>query len=366
MTEAPLALVAETTHRCPLHCVYCSNPLELAKASLELTTQQWQRVFEQCSSLGVLHIHFSGGEPLARGDVVELVASAHSNGLYTNLITSGCGLSDKRLADLVLAGLDHIQLSFQDSHEDNANLIAGTRAHATKLEIAHKVRKAGVAFTINMVLHQKNIDHLQEMIALAEALGPERLELAHCQYYGWAKQNIDLLLPTRAQVLNSMNMIASAQKRLAGKMRIDAVVPDYYARFPKACMGGWGRRQMIIDPSGKALPCHAAAVIPDLEFENVCAHSLEWIWFKSPSFQKFRGQEWMSEPCRSCNRRNEDFGGCRCQAFMITGQAAATDPVCSLAPTHNLIEEELFRVTSIQGSDPVAPRYRSPSREGAS
>jgi PqqA peptide cyclase len=346
MLETPLAIIAEITHRCPLHCAYCSNPLEMTSAGRELSTSNWEAVFEQGAQLGALHVHLSGGEPLAREDLTPLVKSAHSCGLYTNLITSGIGLSAQRLEALVKAGLDHIQLSFQDSREGNANWIAGTRAHALKLQIAPLIRESGLAFTVNMVVHRQNLSRLDELIALAESLGPERLEIAHVQYYGWAWKNLDALLPTREQMVASLETIAAAQQRLAGKIRIDAVVPDYYARFPKACMGGWGRRQLLIDPSGRALPCHAATVIPGLCFENVRERPLDWIWRESESFQKFRGQEWMPEPCRSCDRRTEDFGGCRCQAFMVTGNASATDPVCSLSPSHHLIEERLGQVNS--------------------
>jgi len=346
MVEAPLALIAEITHRCPLHCVYCSNPEQMVSPASELSTQHWQRVFEESAKLGILHVHLTGGEPLAREDLITLVQSAHQHGLYTNLITSGVGLSDQKLEALVDAGLDHIQLSFQDSREAAANWIAGTRSHALKLQIAPMIRRSKAAFTVNIVIHRQNVDYLEEMIALAESLEPERLEIAHVQYYGWAWKNLDTLLPSRDQVLKSLEKITAAQKRLEGKIRIDAVVPDYYARFPKACMGGWGRRQLLIDPSGTVLPCHAAAVIPGLRFENVRDRALEWIWQESESFQKFRGESWMPEPCRSCDRRAEDFGGCRCQAFMITGDAAATDPVCSLAPTHSLIEQKLSQVNS--------------------
>jgi pyrroloquinoline quinone biosynthesis protein E len=346
MAEAPLALIAEVTHRCPLHCVYCSNPQQMVPSAAELTTQEWESVFRQGAKLGVLHLHLSGGEPLAREDLTRLVKTAHTHGLYTNLITSGMGLSGQRWEELVAAGLDHIQLSFQDSREAAANWIAGARAHAKKLEVAALVRGSRVAFTINMVVHRHNVDHLDEMLALAESLQPQRLEIAHTQYYGWAWENVDQLLPTREQVIESLKKIEAARKRLQGKIRIDAVVPDYYARFPKACMGGWGRRQLLVDPGGTALPCHAAAVIPGLRFENVRDHTIEWIWRESDSFQKFRGESWMQEPCRSCERRTDDFGGCRCQAFMIAGNAASTDPVCSLAPTHSFIEQKLAEVNS--------------------
>jgi PqqA peptide cyclase len=347
MLDTPLALIAEITHRCPLHCVYCSNPLQMVSPTSELNTREWETVFEQGAKMGMLHVHLSGGEPLAREDLTQLVRFAHGCGLYTNLITSGIGLSERRLDELVATGLDHIQLSFQDSREAGANWIAGTRAHAAKLEIALIIRRSGVAFTVNIVVHRQNVDHLEELIALAESLQPERLEIAHVQYYGWAAKNIEGLLPSRTQVLESLSTITAAQKRLLGTIQIDAVVPDYYARFPKACMGGWGRHQLLIDPCGKVLPCHAATVIPGLQFENVRGQSLEWIWRESASFQKFRGEDWMPEPCRSCDRRTQDFGGCRCQAFMITGDPTATDPVCSLAPAHSLIEQQLSRVNSI-------------------
>src|ERR1700676_5270912 len=345
----PLALIAEITHRCPLHCVYCSNPLELTSRKEELATADWLRVFKEAAALGVLHLHLTGGEPLARPDLTELIAGARQSRLYTNLITSGIGLSHERLAQLVEAGLDHIQLSFQDSNEGHANWIAGTRAHALKLELAawihehqiqeHQTRDHRIAFTTNLVVHRQNIDHLEEMIAALEALHPDRMEIAHAQYYGWALKNRSALLPTRAQLDRAVAVVAAAEARLRGQVRIDMVVPDYHARFPKACMGGWGRQLLLVDPAGRTLPCHAAGVIPGMNFDNVRENTLEWIWQNSEAFQKFRGEHWMPEPCRSCDRRTEDFGGCRCQAFLLTGDAAATDPVCELSPLHRLIED---------------------------
>ena len=343
MSLVPLALIAELTHRCPLHCVYCSNPLELQKAASELSTEEWKRVFREAAALGSLHVHLTGGEPLARKDIVDLVAGARSAGLYTNLITSGIGLSEEKLQMLLRAGLEHIQLSFQDFEEVAANSIAGTRSHALKVELARLIRKQRVAFTMNIVVHRKNLDRLQEIIQFAEEIHPDRLEIANVQYYGWALPNRNALLPTRGQVENSMRTISDAQERLRGRMRIDYVVPDYYAKYPKACMGGWGRRLLLIDPAGRALPCHAATVIPGLQFDNVRERSLEWVWRESAAFNKFRGEDWMAEPCRSCDRRQEDFGGCRCQAFLLTGDAGATDPVCSLAPLHAVVEHELQR-----------------------
>ena len=336
---SPLALIAEITHRCPLHCVYCSNPLEMTSRKNELPTEDWLTMFEQAAALGMLHVHFTGGEPLARADLAELIAGAHNSGLYTNLITSGLGLSRERLGELVEAGLDHIQVSFQDSSEVEANWIAGARAHRHKLELAVWIRSQRIAFTANLVVHRQNIDHLEEMVAGLEALAPDRMEIAHAQYYGWALKNRSALLPTREQLDRAVEVAKAAQERLRGKIRIDVVVPDYHARFPKACMGGWGRQLMLIDPAGRALPCHAAGVIPGLKFDHAPEHPLEWIWEHSAAFQKFRGEDWMPEPCRSCERRTEDFGGCRCQAFLLTGDAAATDPVCQFAPTHQLVED---------------------------
>jgi len=342
----PLALIAEITHRCPLHCVYCSNPLQMTAAKAELPTEDWVRVFQQAAKLGVLHLHLTGGEPLARSDLTQLVAAGSKAGLYTNLITSGLGMTETRLQELVGAGLDHLQLSFQDAREDGGDWIAGTKAHARKVELARIIKQQRVAFTVNLVVHRQNLDRLDETIRFLETLQPERMEIAHVQYYGWALQNRAALMPTREQVDKALVVVAQAQKRNAGRIRIDSVVPDYYARYPKACMGGWGRQLVLIDPAGRALPCHAAGVIPGLSFDNVKDHSLEWIWKESVAFQKFRGEDWMPEPCRSCDRRKEDFGGCRCQAMQLLGNAAATDPVCELSPDHHVMESALQGVHS--------------------
>ena len=344
----PLALIAEVTHRCPLHCVYCSNPLQMTAAKAELPTDDWVRVFQQAAKLGVLHLHLTGGEPLARPDLALLVAEANKAGLYTNLITSGLGMTEARLEELVGSGLDHIQLSFQDAREGSADWIAGTKAHARKLELSQVIRKHRVAFTVNLVVHRQNLDSLDETIRFLETLQPDRMEIAHVQYYGWALENRAALMPTRGQVDKALAVVVEAQKRNAGKIRIDSVAPDYYARYPKACMGGWGRQLMLIDPAGRALPCHAAGVIPGLQFDNVKSHSLEWLWKESSAFQKFRGEAWMPEPCRSCDRRTEDFGGCRCQAMQLLGKAEATDPACHLSPDHHLMEEALTKANSDQ------------------
>ncbi len=346
MLPNPLALIAEITHRCPLHCVYCSNPMQLAGTRDELSTEEWTSVFQQSGKLGMLHAHFTGGEPLARADLTELISAARAAGLYTNLITSGLGLNDQRLQALVDAGLDHIQISFQDSREEAANWIAGAKAHAHKIGLARAIRRHKIAFTVNLVVHRQNLDHLEEMIAFIEQLNPERVEIAHTQYYGWALANRAALMPTQAQLEKAVAIVAEAEKRLAGRIRIDSVVPDYYAKYPKACMGGWGRRLMLINPAGKVLPCHAAEVLPGMSFENVRENTLAWIWRESSSFRRFRGEDWMPEPCRSCDRRVEDFGGCRCQAFLLAGDASVTDPACSLSPSHGIVESAVREANS--------------------
>jgi pyrroloquinoline quinone biosynthesis protein E len=337
----PLALIAELTHRCPLHCVYCSNPLELTSRGLELSTEVWTRVLGEAAEAGVMQVDFTGGEPLARPDLVELVRAARVAGLYVSLITSGLPLDEHRLAELVKAGLDHLQLSFQDTRKDAASEIAGTQALEQKRKVVSWVRAHRIALTLNFVVHRQNLDHLEEMIAFGEESGAGRMEFAHVQYYGWAFANRERLLPTRDQVDRSITLLQQAEARLRGKVRVEYVVPDYYAKYPKACMGGWGRKLMLITPSGDVLPCHAAKIIPGLGFGNVQSQPLREIWDSSEAFQKFRGEEWMREPCRSCDRRTQDFGGCRCQAFLLAGDAAVTDPVCTLTPQRAIVDEIL-------------------------
>src|SRR5271167_2649366 len=286
----PLALIAELTHRCPLHCVYCSNPLELQSRSLELPTEVWTRVLGEAADTGVLQVDFTGGEPLARPDLVELVQAARGSGLYVNLITSGLPLDERRLAELVKAGLDHLQLSFQGLREDTASEIAGTPALEQKRNVVEWVRAHRIALTLNFVIHRQNLDHLDEMIAFGEESGAGRLEFAHVQYYGWAFANRERLLPTREQVDRSITLLQQAEARLRGKVRVEYVVPDYYAKYPKACMGGWGRKLMLITPGGDVLPCHAAQIIPGLRFANVQSQALREIWDSSEAFQEFRGE----------------------------------------------------------------------------
>ena len=340
----PLALIAELTHRCPLHCVYCSNPLELQNRANELTTATWTRVFQEAAQAGVLQADLTGGEPLARTDIIELVRAARTAGLYVNLITSGMPLDEARLAKLIDAGLDHLQLSFQGAREETANEISGTKAHAQKLRVLELLRQVRVAVTLNFVIHRANIGQIDEMLALAESSSATRVEFANVQYYGWAFANRERLLPTRPQLDRSIETLKSAQERLRGKIRVESVAPDYYAKYPKPCMGGWGRKLLLITPTGDALPCHAAQIIPGLHFENVKDRSLREIWQNSAAFQKFRGEAWMQEPCKSCDRREQDFGGCRCQALLLAGDASATDPVCSLAPTRGKADAILAAV----------------------
>ncbi len=349
----PLALIAELTHRCPLHCVYCSNPLELQNRANELTTATWTRIFQEAAQAGVLQADLTGGEPLARTDIIELVRAARTAGLYVNLITSGMPLDEARLAKLIDAGLDHLQLSFQGAREETANEISGTKAHAQKLRVLELLRQVRVAVTLNFVIHRANIGQIDEMLALAESSSATRVEFANVQYYGWAFANRERLLPTRPQLDRSIETLKSAQERLRGKIRVEYVAPDYYAKYPKPCMGGWGRKLMLITPTGDALPCHAARIIPGLHFENVKDRSLREIWQNSAAFQKFRGEAWMQEPCKSCDRREQDFGGCRCQALLLAGDASATDPVCSLAPTRAKVDAILQAVNKPSAAEPA-------------
>jgi len=353
----PYALLAEITYRCPLHCPYCSNPTQ-ARNNHELTTDEWKRVIREAAALGVLQIGFSGGEPLARRDLAELVRAAREANLYTNLITSGIGLDDDRVGALRDAGLDSVQLSFQSDETGLADEIAGARAHQRKLNVAAKIRAEGIPLSLNFVIHRRNIDRLPQMIELAETLGAERVELANVQFYGWAFLNRAALLPTREQVLRARETAAAAKARLAGRIDIFYVLPDYYETRPKPCLNGWGQRYLTVNPIGDALPCPtASSAIPDLRFENIRAHALDWIWRQSESFSRFRGTEWMPEPCRSCPQREIDFGGCRCQAALLTGNAANTDPVCTLSPNRAVVDA-VFRDANSSSDDARDWTYR--------
>lgn len=338
MPSRPYLLLAELTYRCPLHCPYCSNPTGGAFGE-ELSADDWSRVFVEAAALGVLHVGLSGGEPLQRPDLDRLVASAQRAGLYSNLITSALGLNQRRAEALKQAGLDAVQISFQSDREELADRIAGTKAHTKKLEAARLVRTLGFPLTVNVVLHRANIDRLHQIIRLAEDLGAERLELANTQYYGWAFRNRTALLPTRAQIERAREIADASRERLSGKMEILFVVPDYYSDRPKPCMNGWGSRFLTVNPAGQVLPCPTAGEIPGLRFESVRAKSLDWIWEHSEAFNRFRGTDWMPAPCRTCEFREIDFGGCRCQAALITGDASATDPACSLSPFRHQLEQ---------------------------
>jgi pyrroloquinoline quinone biosynthesis protein E len=361
---APLGLLAELTHRCPLACPYCSNPLMLAERAEELDVATWARVFREAAALGVLQVHLSGGEPAARRDLVEIVAAAHDAQLYTNLITSAIGLDRRRLAALQRGGLDHVQLSLQDVDAPTADRIAGyPGAHTRKLAMAREVIDLGLALTINAVIHRANIGRIAALVETAASLGAARVEIAHTQYYGWALRNRQALMPTREQVEQAMQDVEAISLRYHGRLVIDMVVPDYYARRPKACMGGWARRSLNVTPAGRALPCHAAETIPGLEFWSVRDRSLAEIWCACPAFLAFRGTEWMAEPCRSCAMREIDYGGCRCQAMALTADALATDPACELSPHHARMRQ-LAEQDAMQSIDSYAYRGR-PARDQA-
>lgn len=353
----PLALIAELTHRCPLKCPYCSNPVALAPQMAELPGSAWRKVFDEAAALGVMHVHFTGGEPLARRDLAELVRAAAGHGLYTNLITSAVSLNEARLTELTDAGLDHVQISFQDVEAVAADRIGGyPGGHARKRAAAELVRGAGLALTLNFVVHRLNLERLPAMIAMGLELGAGRIEIAHVQYYGWALLNRAALLPSPEQVESATATVEAARLELKGRLVIDYVAPDYYAARPKACMGGWARQSLLVTPVGKALPCHAAETLPGLEFPSVLDHSLAEIWERSEAFNRFRGFDWMAEPCRSCERREHDFGGCRCQAFALTGDAARADPVCALSPGHAAVMQ---LAAASAGADLV---YRGPPK----
>ena len=337
---APIGLLAELTHRCPLGCPYCSNPLALEGREGELTTDEWKRVFSEAAALGVLQVHLSGGEPLSRRDLTEIVRHCASLGLYTNLITSGIGMNAKLARALAEAGLDHVQLSLQDADEASADKIADyAGAFAKKRDVAALMTAEGFPLTVNAVIHHANAARAGAMIDLAVAWGARRVEIAHVQYYGWAVPNRAQLMPRRAEAEAAVAEVERKKRELVGRIVVDHVIPDYHARFPKACMGGWGRRTLNITPQGKALPCHAAETIAHLIFWNVRERSLAEIWHGSPAFNAYRGTAWMNETCRSCERRDIDHGGCRCQALALAGDAAATDPVCHKSPDHARLDE---------------------------
>ncbi len=344
----PLAVLAELTHRCPLQCPYCSNPLDLERAGQELTTGEWRKTLSELAQIGVLQIHFSGGEPTVRKDLAEIVKHANDAGLYTNLITSAVLLTKDKLKDLADAGLSHIQISFQGSETIVADRVAGlAKSHDKKIQVARWSRELDLPLTVNAVMHRQNLHQLSDVIQMAVDLDADRLEIANVQYYGWALKNRAALMPTLEQIEDCTRIVEDAQVRLKGTLAIDYVVPDYYAIRPKKCMGGWGRQFFNISPSGKVLPCHAAETITGLAFDSVRDHSIAWIWENSEALNRYRGTGWMPEPCRSCDHREEDYGGCRCQAFALTGDAGNTDPACALSPLH----EGIFKTAEQEAAE---------------
>ncbi len=361
MVPRPFTLIAEVTHRCALACSYCSNPVGRSNGRRELPLPDWQRVFREAESLGVVQVHLTGGEPLLRSDLFSLVVSARATGLYTNLVTSGIPWTPKRFEQLALAGLEHVQLSVQAPEANRADRIAGRRAFADKLRVVDEIQATGMALTLNVVLHRDSIDEIDAVIALAARLGVRRLELAHAQYHGYALKNRDALLPSAEAVERARRSVRAARSLLDGTMTITHVLPDYHSVRPRACMDGWGRSYIHVSPDGVAAPCHAAASIDGLPLESVVDRSLSWLWYESHSFNAFRGTSWMKEPCRQCAWRDVDFGGCRCQAFALTGDAAAADPACALAPDHGIVERARVaaEASARSGESAVLRRPRS-------
>jgi len=340
----PLWLLAELTYKCPLQCPYCSNPVDIAKYKDELSTEDWFRVMQQARKMGATQLGFSGGEPLVRKDLEEIIAEARGLGFYTNLITSGVGMDEARIKAFKEAGLDHIQISFQASNEELNNFLGGTKTFAHKTEMARLVKKYEYPMVLNIVLHRKNIDQIRDILDMTVELNADYVELASTQYYGWSRVNIDQLLPTREQLNHAEKVAKEYQEKYKGEMKVIYVIPDYFENRPKACMNGWGAIFLTIAPDGTALPCHAAGQLPGMEFPNVRDHSIDWIWNDSPDFNKFRGFDWMVEPCRSCPEKTKDFGGCRCQAYMLTGDARNADPVCDKSPYHKQLHDDVERI----------------------
>lgn len=338
----PLWLLAELTYRCPLHCVFCYNPVNYVQCRDELSTEQWREVMRQARELGAAQLGFSGGEPLLRDDLEQLVAEGRQLGFYTNLITSGIGLTDERLRALRDAGLDHIQLSFQDSTREMNDFLSSTRTFDLKAKVARLIKQHDYPMVLNVVLHRYNLDHMERIIEMALAMGADYLELANTQYYGWGLLNRAQLMPTRAQVENAEAVVNRYREQIGNRMRILFVAPDYFEGKPKACMNGWGSVFLAVGADGAALPCHAARTIPGIDFPDVREHSLREIWYDSDAFNRFRGDAWMQEPCRTCPDKHKDHGGCRCQALALAGDAAAADPACVKSPEHGVVEHAVM------------------------
>lgn len=343
----PLWLLAELTYRCPLQCPYCSNPIDIARYNEELSTDDWIRVMREARKMGATQLGFSGGEPLVRKDLEELIREARQMGYYTNLITSGVGMDEERIKAFKTAGLDHIQVSFQASTEELNNYLGGSKTFQHKLDMARLVKQYEYPMVLNIVLHRKNIDQIEHILDMTVELNADYVELASTQYYGWSRVNLDQLLPTRAQLENAEKVAKAYQQKMKDQMKIIYVIPDYFENRPKKCMNGWGNIFLTIAPDGSALPCHAAAQLPGLDAPNVRDHAVDWIWNESPAFNKFRGLDWMQEPCRSCPEKENDFGGCRCQAWMLTGDPTNADPVCDKSPHHDKLHEDVERIGKI-------------------
>jgi pyrroloquinoline quinone biosynthesis protein E len=337
----PRWLLAELTYACPLQCPYCSNPVDYSQYPTELSTEDWKRVLTEARKMGAVQLGLSGGEPLARTDLAEIVRHARGLGYYSNLITSGYGLTEARIVELKEAGLDHIQVSIQASTQELNDHIAGTKSYSHKQDVARLVKKHGYPMVLCVVIHRQNIHQMADILAMASELGADYLELANTQYYGWAHKNRDLLLPSREQFETAEKIAQDYKETVKGKMKIYYVVPDYYEDRPKACMNGWGTTFLTVAPDGVALPCHSARELPGLDCPNVTDFSVDEIWNESKAFNFFRGDEWMKEPCRSCSEKSEDFGGCRCQAYLLTGDMYNTDPVCSKSPNKHLVQEAI-------------------------
>jgi pyrroloquinoline quinone biosynthesis protein E len=356
-------MIAELTHRCPLQCPYCSNPLDLLKAARERTTSFWKDVISEAAALGILQIHFSGGEPAARSDLAALITHATALGLYANLITSAVLLDETKLSALAAAGLAHVQISIQGAEARTADRIGNIRdGHEKKLAVARRVAALGMSLTINAVVHRQNLHELAAMIDLAHGLGADRMEIAHVQYHGWALRNRAALIPSREALRAADAIVAARKETLRGKMAIDYVIPDYYADTPKTCMGGWGQKLLIIAPDGSVLPCHDAGTISSLTFQRAGDVPLRDIWETGPAFAAFRGTAWMREPCASCAFKEVDFGGCRCQALAITGDARATDPACHRSGDHQRLQQMAQNEAAAEAADFIYRRYAAPAR----
>lgn len=361
----PLWLLAEVTYRCPLHCAFCYNPTDYDKHTQnELTTEQWIQTLRDARKLGAIQLGISGGEPLLRDDIEDIVIEAKKLGYYSNLITSGVGLTEKRIQAFRDGGLDHIQLSMHDITEEINNFITNTKTFELKKKVAAMIKGHGYPMVLNVVIHRYNIDHMMQILEMADALGADYIELANNQYYGWSLINRSQLMPTREQLERAEAQTNEFREKSGSKMKIFYVVPDYFNDRPKKCMNGWGEVFMIVTANGDVLPCHSARSLPNMQFPNVKDSDLGWSWKDSPAFNKYRGDSWMKEPCRSCDEKEKDLGGCRCQSFLLTGDAEAADPVCSKSPHHHLIEKAIEDAKNPQSqAQPILFRNDKNSRK---